>query len=276
MSKANRPIFVTQQVSNHGTSNPIIARLGPQVIELCDFFELNKKQKEGLFDILHDKVGKRCLESFDIYKAFEDDIFKIRAEIQTRGMQYQSNGKVLDLPSISNIQQRAERFLYVSKLILRDLAEIFNVFFNKDFNNQNGLYKKILDWAKSEFGAEDPIYLQVKKDYDSWIKELIAKRNAIEHPGGYSGTFYIKDYSYIRHDGANKICEPIWYRNSEQPTHILFDMEIFVHNCFTFSEEIFILCLNKMPRLAGMPLRIVEIPEQERNSNNPIRFKVVT
>ena len=160
-------------------------------------------------------------------------------------------------------------------MLLRDLADIFTIFFNKDFSNQNRLYEKILNWAKSEFGVKDPIYVQIKKDYDSWAKELIAKRNAIEHPGGYSGTFYIKDYSYVRHDGANKICEPVWYRNSDQPTHILLDMETYVHNCFTFSEELFVVCLQKMTPIAQMPLKIVGIPEQERDPNNPIRFRVV-
>jgi hypothetical protein len=266
-------ILVTQKLADHGTSNPIVARLGPQVTELCDFFRLTKEQKEEIFEILAVNVTKRCLECFDIHRDFEESILGIRKEISEKGLQYQSNGKVLSLPSVPRVQEKAERFLYVTKSSLRDLQRIFKVFFGKDFGD-GANYKAVIKWSEKTFGKDDPLTKQLTKDYELWIKELIAKRNAVEHPGGYSGHLIIKDYTTVNHEGSIKICEPIWYRNSDRPTHILNDMEVHVHNCFTFAEEIFILSLQKLKSLVNLPIRIVEIPETQRPKEMPIRFRM--
>jgi len=64
----------------------------------------------------------------------------------------------------------------------------------------------------------------------------------------------------------------MWHRNSGQPTSIMHDMSNYWHNIFTFSEEIFILCLQKVDLLCDIPMRIAEIPEADRSSETPIRF----
>lgn len=268
-----KPIFNVQKLSDHGTSNPIVARLGPQVTDLCGFFRLTKEQKEEVFGILFANVGKRCLECFDIHRDFEAKILSIREEIGKKGLQYQSNGKVLSLPSMLGVQEKAERFLYMAKSSLRDLQGIFKVFFGKDFGS-GANYTEIIKWSKKTYGEDDPLTKQLIGDYDQWIKELIAKRNAVEHPGGHSGHLHIKDYSTVNQDGEIKICEPIWYRNSDKPSHILNDMEIYVHNCFTFAEEIFVLCLQKIEPLVNVKMQIAEIPENQRREEMPIRFKM--
>ncbi|MGD1042227.1 MAG: hypothetical protein ABR913_04085 [Sedimentisphaerales bacterium] len=270
-----KPIFVGQKMSDHGTSNPIVARLGPQVTELCDFFRLTKEQKEGIFGVLFANVGKRCLECFDIHSDFEAKILSIREEIAEKGLQYQSNGKVLSLPSMPSVRENAERFLYVAKSSLRDLQGIFKVFFGKDFGS-GANYTEVIKWSQKTYGVDDPLTKQLNENYDHWIKELIAKRNAVEHPGGHSGHLRIKDYSTVIQDGTIKICEPIWYRNSDKPSHILNDMEIYVHTCFTFAEEIFVLCLLKIEPLVRGTMRIAEIPENQRRKEMPIRFRMVT
>jgi len=246
-----------------------------QVLEMIDFFNISKKQKDDLFNIMHFKVGRRCLECFEIHKSFEKQILTVRDELVAKGPSYQAGGKVLTLPSIPDVQEMAERFLYVAKLALRDLKEIFHLLFNHNFKN-NANYEDIIEWATKEYGADDSLATQIKMDHKLWIEELIKKRNAVEHPGGNSGgTIHIKNYSTVIVNGTTKICEPIWYRNEEQPTHILFDMDSYVHNCFTFAEEIFVLSLYKPQPVSNMNIKFVEIPEGDRNPDTPIRFRAV-
>ena len=155
------------------------------------------------------------------------------------------------------------------KFTLRDLTSIFNVLFDKDFKNE-ARYDKIIKWSSREYGCEDDLTKQLTEDHQLWIKELIAKRNAIEHPGGYSGDLYIKNCSYGEHEGNKGVILPLWLRNSEHPTSIVHDMCNYVHNIFTFAEEIFVLCLQKVDLHGNLPMKIVEIPQTDRSVSTPV------
>ena len=62
------PLFI-KQVSSHGISNQIFARLSVQTHELIQFCSLSKAKKDEVFRILHDDVQPRLLTCDDIAKA---------------------------------------------------------------------------------------------------------------------------------------------------------------------------------------------------------------
>ena len=268
--------FQAQEISKHGSSNPIVARLGTQVKDLCDFYNLTNEQKDETFDIMSNKVGRHCLECYEIFKKTETKIVGIDAEIGKNGLSLQSNGRVGILPSVPNLVADAENFLYKAKSVLRDLTNIFRVLFDTNCKEtENNLYQCILEQLKKRFGKNDVLIKQLSEDYTSWIKELIAKRNAVEHPGGHSGYLHINNFSYGEYRGRKGIAIPTWHRNSDKPTSILHDMGNYTHNNFTFAEEIFILSLQKCNLLVDVPMHIAEIPESERSKDMPVRFKMV-
>jgi len=265
-----------QEISKHGTSNPIVARLGPQVKDLCGFYNLTDEQKGEIFDIMSNKVCRHCLECYDIFKKIETKIVEIDAQIGKKGLDLQSNGRVVTLPSVPNLVADAENFLYKAKSALRDLTNIFRVLFDINCKEtEKNLYQCILEQLKEKFGENDNLIKQLSEDYKLWIKELVAKRNAVEHPGGYSGRLYIKDCSYEEYEGRKGIIIPTWHRDSDKPTSILHDMSSYIHNIFTFAEEIFILSLQKCKPLVDVPMHIAKIPESERSKDMPVRFRMV-
>lgn len=148
--------FQVQEILNHGTSNPIVARLGPQVKELCDFYDLTKTQKTEIFDIISNKVCKHSLECYDIFKKIETKIVEIDAQIGKKGLDLQSNGRFVTLPSVPNLVADAENFLYKAKSALRDLTNIFRVLFDINFKEtEKNLYQCISDQLKEKFGDND-------------------------------------------------------------------------------------------------------------------------
>jgi len=267
--------FQVQEISKHGISNPIVARLGPQVEELCTFFNLTKTQKDEIFDIMFNKVCKYCLACYDIFKKIETKMVAIDAQIGEKGLDLQSNGRVGILPSVPNIVADSETFLYKAKSALRELTNIFRVLFDIDCKEtEKNLYKCIFEQLKKKLDANDNLIKQLAEDYKLWIEELIAKRNAVEHPGGHSGHLHIKNCLYGEYKGRKGITLPTWHRDSDKPTSILHDMSSYTHNIFTFAEEIFILSLQKCRLLVDVPMCIIEIPESERSKDIPVRYKM--
>jgi hypothetical protein len=68
------------------------------------------------------------------------------------------------------------------------------------------------------------------------------------------------------------IVEPSWNLNGAPATLIIGDMTTFINNLLTFCEEILILCLEKLDN--KLPVKVVEIPENKRRPECPVRFRV--
>ena len=122
LSKSQQFQYQVQKTSDYGTSNPIVARMGPQVKELCGFYKLTELQKNELIEIMHNKICRCCLECWDIFTRLENEIVNIDNEIGMNGIDLQSNNRVITLPSVPNLKEDAETFLYKAKLSLSKLS----------------------------------------------------------------------------------------------------------------------------------------------------------
>lgn len=264
--------FQVKKISDYGTSNPFVARLGFQFNELMKFFRLSKDQQEKLFGILLLEVQPKALTCFKIKEDLKSEEEKIINDYKKNGLNVQSQGKVVSLPSIVDLKEKSETFLYNSKILLRDYVEVFNVIFNASLAKE-ARYDKVCKWAKDELGKEHKLTLVLNEDHDLWINKIVKMRNAVEHPGGHSGHLHIEDFSLIYQNNKPLLKAPVWYLNDETKSTIILDMEIFLHNILTFCEDTFALCLEIVG--SEFPLKIVEVPELERNKDCPIRFRVV-
>jgi hypothetical protein len=121
-------------------------------------------------------------------------------------------------------------------------------------------------WATETFGETDPFTTMLAGEQD-WIEELIRKRNAVEHPRGHSGTLYIRNFERIT---ENKFVAPTWHRDAMSRTDLFADIEVIMGNLLTLAEDILINCIVK--RTKYNIIQFVEIPEDQRNSNCPIRI----
>lgn len=263
--------FRLQLFSDYGTGNPIVARLSLQTKDLLQFYRLSNKQKEDISDLMFFSIQPKLMTCFRINEKLTKEIREHQKKIDEVGLQFQSHGRVYTLPSILDLQHQAETFLYNAKSVLRDLTDIFSILFSKDFKKE-ARFDKVLKWAEKQFGEEDSLVEMLKDDESTWINKIVSMRNAVEHPGGYSGVLHIENFNSIERDGQILVIEPAWYLNNDNKVSIIQDMETMVNNMLTFCEETLILCLEKFEK--GFPIIIVEIPEKDRDEKCPIRFRM--
>jgi len=264
--------FIIKKVSNHGTSNPIVARLGIQTSELIKFFPISEKQREDIFGIFHQKIQPRLLQCYELKENLLSELTKIGDEFKKERVSTQSFGRVATVPQVMRLSENCENYLYNAKSFLRDLARIFEPLFGKKFTEAR--YDKIYEWSKSQFGENDNLTAIIKQDHDLWIKKIVSMRNAVEHPGGYSGHLHIHNIE-ITFDSKTKepiLVQPTWQLNNEPRVPILNDLETYIWNLLEFAEDLLVLSFEKFDK--KFPIVIAQIPEKERDPKCPIRLRM--
>ena len=264
--------FQLKQVSEHGTANPIVARLSLQTVELLQFSSLDKNRQDEVFALFHGEVQPRLLECDDIAQEISKEIMAIANELNESGLITQSQGRVIEVPNLMRLEQRVEQFLYCAKSALRDLSKLFGFFFAKEFNEAR--FDKIHSWAVDTFGEDSELAVLIKQDHDLWIKQVVAMRNAVEHPGGFSGNLHIHNFELATapHSMQHKLSEPCWHRNDDPKSSIANDLLVFVTNILEFCEDLLVVCI----KMTGFPdfLQFVQIPESERDVKCAKRLRV--
>ena len=155
------------------------------------------------------------------------------------------------------------------KSVLRDLAGLFDIFFDIKFDHSR--YNDILKWAQKYFSEDHPISKFIEAN-QPWLKDIVQRRNAVEHPGGYSGHLYIKNIQFVDEKENPHVVPPTWHLNENQASPIHNDLQVILRNLLEFSEILFVLILQTIE--SPFPLRFYEIPEEERREEAPVRFGV--
>lgn len=137
------------------------------------------------------KIQPRLIRCYEICEKISGYLEKIDTDLKKNGIKTQSSGRVVEVPHVMQLKEDVETYLYNAKSVLRDLAGLFEIFFNKTFNHSR--YNDILKWAKRFFTKDHPITKFIATN-QPWLKDIVQRRNAVEHPGGYSGHLHIKKH----------------------------------------------------------------------------------
>lgn len=257
-----------RQISNYGTSNPIVARLSLQTQELLKFYHLTERQKQDVFGLMFSDIQPKLLTCFGIADKIAKQVAEEQQKIREGKVEVQ--GSAYRIPNIFNLRSDVETFLYQAKSVLRDLTRLFLILFSKDFGNQ-AHFDSVLAWSKEKFSEEHPLTAMLKTD-QAWIKKIIRMRNAVEHPGGKSGTLNVLNFTSSKQANRIMVTEPLWGLNNDPPLSIATEMPVIVDNLLTFCEQVLILCLEEFKK--NFPIVLVEVPESERDPICPIRYKM--
>ena len=259
--------MIFQTISEHGTSNPIVARLLLQTSELLKNTKLDKTTRENIAQASMD-VGNRILRCWEIWNWLNEQQQKCMLEftpIQGKG--------AIEIPHIINLHAKVENFLYESKNAVRELTAAFNASFDTDFKETSQFARiksknsDAVKWSLNKYGKNDDL-TRFLEHYQVNVAKIISLRNAIEHPNGYSGNLYIHNYQL----SGSHLLSPTWHLNDENPEKISIQLEQILLCLFTFAEGVIVHIINK--NLDRDISQIYEIPENERNLDNPIRYVV--
>jgi hypothetical protein len=263
--------FVIKKVSDHGTSNPIVARMAVQTHEVIQFFNLDKERRDQVLDIYINQVKPRLLSCMEIADAVRQEAEEIEARILRNDLGEQAGGRAIELPQIARLIERVEIYLYNAKSALRDLALTFEPLFGVSFTHSR--YNEILAWTVKNFGTEAPLASFLSDD-EPWIRRIVNMRNAIEHPGGKQGRLHILNFELIKEDARGRFFQgPVWFLEGEKPAAIAVDLQTMLCNLLTFAEELLVVAHVQLN--PGTIIQFASIPEADRNPQCAIRLRAV-
>lgn len=257
-----------QKVSNYGTSSPAVARTSVQGCEILGFFAINEEQREKAKIVLHELQRKlvRCVEVRDQIAAVIADAHR---DIKNKGFIFQSDGQAVTLPSIIDLQSKAESFLQSAKLAIGETARLIMPFYGVKCDHR---FHRFADWAETQFGSNDT-FVQIIKGWEPWIKRIVDMRNAVDHPEDKPGGKLItQNFGISGTNEALVLVDPTWCLLGEPEGPILPDMDAVIEGIIQLGEEILICLFYKLKK--DFPLKIYEISNEERDPSCPVRLRV--
>lgn len=261
--------FKLKKVSNYGSSHPVVARLLLQTHDLLQWANLPKDDKDAVYTI-YDRLNKRLLKCHEAF----DRLVSAR-HITIRESEFQVDGSSKYEPHVIGLEEEVETILYESKNYLRDLLGILNIFFDYECDEASYFYNAkgngvspLVKWASERFGDEDPFTRMLANEHE-WIEALIRNRNAVEHPGGHSGTLHIQNFTILK-DG--RYLAPTWNRDDEEPKDLYQDIGVILDNLLSLAEEFLVSC--NVHKAVFDIIKYVQIPEQDRDPECPKRIIV--
>ena len=261
--------FAFSKILNHGTSHPVVARLQLQVGDLLKNTSFDESACEAIFKASFD-ASLRLIRCGEIQNRIMAGCDKAEQEHRLT-----ESPQAVTIPHIIGLQHDSETFLYEAKNFLRELTMIINAAFGTAFgqasqfgNINNAEDGQIVCWAEQQFGPDDrlPKFFRLHQE---WIGEIVRMRNAVEHPDGYSGVLHIRNYELML-DGS--IRRPVWHRNDETPSPIVDEMAGLCDQMLVLADELVAFIVQR--HLAAPILEVYEIPDEQRNPDCPMSFKI--
>lgn len=252
--------FEFAKISDHGTNHPVIARLHLQTFDLLQASTVPQSAQESARTIYFE-AGLRLVRCCDSRDELGREQEKLEAEYQPS-----SNQQAVFKPHLVDLNRHAETFLYDAKNFLREISKVFRAFDGPTFNEASALGKKALNWSEGTFGSGDRLTSHLR-DNAPWIDQVIRMRNAVEHPGGWSGTLHIENFKFV----SGVLQRPTWHLDDDPPLHLVDHIGELCEGLLVFSEELLALLIEKH---LSPTLQIVGIPEEHRNASMPKRLKI--
>jgi len=263
---ARGPQFTVSKTSNYGTSHPVVARLVVQTHELLQFADLSEVERDSVL-ALYDGLKRRLLKC---HEALVRLINELNSTVEECG--FKEDGSSKYEPHVIGLVGEVETILYEAKNYLRDLLGILKVYFDCECDEASYLYdpkgvgvSRLAKWASGQFGEDDPFTKMLITEHE-WTEDVIRRRNAVEHPGGISGTLHI--HNFTRSEDGRYVL-PTWNRDDNEPKGLYPDLECILENLLTLAEDLLVSC--NVHRTKYKIIQYVEIPEEDRNLECPVR-----
>jgi hypothetical protein len=263
--------FTFKKILDHGASNPIVARLFMQTLEIIKHCDIAEHTKRQVVELYRGSLTGKLLHCWEIKERLQSQLSAAVASTPTDA----------DFPPILRLEEECRTFLYEIKNYIRDLLKVFNLLYGTNFKEAREFSRpkkkggeSLVKFASESFGADDS-RTKFFKEAVGWVEYSIDHRNAVEHPGGYSGELVIQN---ITRDADGKAAEPVWFRVKDDvpldtPSPICADMDLAIHQFLHLGEVVLVSWAAKHLLIPGL-MRVTPIPEENRNAKCPISFEV--
>jgi len=256
------------KVLGKGTTNHIVARTTVQISELLTPYPIPETDRQRILSIFA-SLMRRLLRMQEIGASLNNDYDRIRALVRERGLNKLGEESV-EIPQIIELEAKAEGYLQAAKLALIDCGSLFEPLYGQTFDYR---FDKIVSWLTQEMGESHEFVEHLRKHH-KWIKQTIDMRNALEHPKDKpGGRLIIRNIDIQIKESALLGTDPSWCLIGEEPSSIIRDTRVLLENTLRLSEEILVSSLELL--YPATAIVAVEIPENARDPNTPVRFRLI-
>jgi hypothetical protein len=248
--------FQLKQTANVGTTNPVVSRLQMQMFPLVDALGLAKPERDAILE--HAFVGSQWFVRAEQNK---DEYLRLSGKFIARAAQGHGvlvQGAALVVLEPLNLGDHYQLFLI-------DLTIGLRLFFKASgmvLVGQPTGWHELKTAIEERFPRDHPLRILIDR-HERWSKTLYDDRGDVEHDPYIFPGFRV---------GTDKHGNPLLFRPmgvDDRPLETT--METYFQDGFTFAEELLVLSIQS--RLSAGRL-LVEIPELERDSAAPVRFKI--
>jgi len=262
--------FVFPKIFDHGSSNPIVARLFMQTLEILKHCNIAEDMKQRVVELYRGSLMGKLLRCWEIKEQLQSQLSAAMASTPTP----------VTFPYILRLEEECHNFLYETKNYIRDLLKVFNLLYGTNFKEASEFSgpkkgnKSLVKFATESFGADDS-RTKFFEAAVNCVEHFVYLRNAVEHPGGHSGELMIKNITW---DANGKATEPVWVRVKDgvplaTPSSICSDMNSAINHFLHLGEVVLVSWAAKHLRFPDL-MRVVLIPEENRDPKCPMNFEV--
>jgi len=129
--------FVISKFLEHGTSNPIVARLSLQTMRILDQCKIAQGTRDKITEIYVHSLQKKLIRCWEIEERF-------RSEFKSAVESYRpppSGSQFVQIPQIPRLDEECHNFLYEMKNYVRDLLNVFNRLYGTDFKEASEFFR---------------------------------------------------------------------------------------------------------------------------------------
>lgn len=257
--------------TNLSLNHPIVSRTCLQIIEALNKTSFSEDQKKAITSF--------CVVDGLLYQETLWSIAERISEEYHRELNSFLAGTNKTFPTVTGLKRDAELFLYTSKNLMRDLVtevlttaypEINGLDGSAFFNLKTGK-SPIEVWAEKKHGPNH-LVTQAFRTSSNYFTELVAKRNASEHPYGKAGKLFINQPFIQEENGVKTILDPTWHRTGQEPSSIIYDLYEYCHHFLRLLEEVTMFIVIQPHLLPGYT--IYRIPGRQMAKKGGWKFVV--
>jgi len=260
--------WTLQNISNYGTSTPAVARTAVQGKDIVQFLGGTDVQKAQAIEALF-ALQKRLIRCVSIHEGIDALVRKAGEDLKSGKLNFQPDDRVVRPPSIPDLEGVAESFLQGAKLAISAATRLTEPFYGEHFGHK---LNKLEAWAEKKFGQEHA-YVGFAKGWQPWVKEILALRDAIDHPRkGPGGTLHIQNFTVEFRPNEAALLAPMWWLEGSPRIFIADSMAHIIEGVIRLQEDL----LGSMFHVRKQfPFAVLEeIPPDKRDPQCPIRLRV--
>src|ERR1700751_6118401 len=121
--------FQFKKFLDHGTTNPIVARLSLQILQILQQCDLPKTKSDEIGSLYLSSLQKGLIRCWEIEQRL---LKEFRAAIETYKPPSSKN-QVIHVPQMSRLEEECRNFLYGAKTYVRDFLTVFNLLYGTHF-----------------------------------------------------------------------------------------------------------------------------------------------